>query len=433
MTAVALDRISWRQPPALVKAQIYARANQDNDGPLSPYRSLHRREVGTSTTSSLFDPPNQKALSEETLQQFWDQIALHVRSVNKMEEDNGQEKAYEVKGMEQKDITLGKKGFYVSSIKGTKTKRDRFNQDSYTVIQLNTGEQIYVVCDGHGDVGEKIAQRVSRTLPYYLSMAIKNNDKCVTEKIIEWAFDASHSELIAFGNISRYDTYQSGCAVNVVLVDERTIWSAHVGDSRTMVLTLGQANVLDGYWVTEDHTPLSEKDRIEEKGGELVFYQQEESITEDGSGELVSKDGKGMISANDTSEQVLEDSIQRIYLKGKNYPGLRVSRVFGDLCLGNPGIVIHSPAIKGIPRTPDQTQLILIASDGVWEFTETSAVASQIENAMKTRHKLRLPINEGMAKIGSQIAKDAQRKWLQKGSYVDDVACVAAVINNSSS
>jgi serine/threonine protein phosphatase PrpC len=60
----------------------------------------------------------------------------------------------------------------------------------------------------------------------------------------------------------------------------------------------------------------------------------------------------------------------RVYVKNDDYPGLAMSRSIGDL-------VAHSVGVSSEPElyirafNPQEDSLLLLASDGLWEFITT--------------------------------------------------------------
>merc|ERR1712008_380739 len=71
----------------------------------------------------------------------------------------------------------------------------------------------------------------------------------------------------------------------------------------------------------------------------------------------------------------------RIYLPGSNFPGLTMSRAFGDTaCKG----VVADPEYHSLLMQPDDQWYCIVASDGIWEFMEGQEVCNM------TSKKLRL-------------------------------------------
>jgi serine/threonine protein phosphatase PrpC len=66
----------------------------------------------------------------------------------------------------------------------------------------------------------------------------------------------------------------------------------------------------------------------------------------------------------------------RVWMKGKGYPGLAMSRTIGDLIASEVG-VIAEPEIIEHTITKD-CKFIVIATDGVWEFLNNERVCEVV-------------------------------------------------------
>ena len=66
----------------------------------------------------------------------------------------------------------------------------------------------------------------------------------------------------------------------------------------------------------------------------------------------------------------------RVFMKGSNLPGLAMSRSLGDLIAQKVGVT-HVPEVNTIPLTADY-QVLIFASDGVWEFLSTEQVIQEV-------------------------------------------------------
>jgi serine/threonine protein phosphatase PrpC len=66
----------------------------------------------------------------------------------------------------------------------------------------------------------------------------------------------------------------------------------------------------------------------------------------------------------------------RVWLKTEDIPGLAMSRSFGDSTAARVG-VNAVPEIKEFTLTPED-KVIVLASDGVWEFLENQDVANLV-------------------------------------------------------
>ena len=122
------------------------------------------------------------------------------------------------------------------------------------------------------------------------------------------------------------------------------MYIAHVGDSRAIIGGGSDWKSQRVVWASEDHKCdlPEEKKRIESKGG------------------VVRKDGIPF----------------RVFIKGKNFPGLAMSRSLGDLVSQKVG-VSHVPEVSKIEITSEH-QVLIICSDGVWEFLDNKTVLKEI-------------------------------------------------------
>eukprot|EP00929_Paragymnodinium_shiwhaense_P082674 TRINITY_DN4369_c0_g2_i1.p1 TRINITY_DN4369_c0_g2~~TRINITY_DN4369_c0_g2_i1.p1 ORF type:complete len:508 (-),score=87.30 TRINITY_DN4369_c0_g2_i1:59-1582(-) len=175
------------------------------------------------------------------------------------------------------------------------------NQDSFLVCKVPDQFCIYGVFDGHGKQGHDVSNFVKDTLPKVL---VTNLRKEMEPKLsLDQAFSTTQRLLESATNIGKLDAKRSGCTATVVLHVLRTnrLYVGHVGDSRCV---LARHNELKQIWnasdLTLDHKPNipEEKLRIEANGGQVRF------------------DGY---------------STYRVYVRGKKYPGLAMSRAMGDL------------------------------------------------------------------------------------------------------
>jgi len=107
---------------------------------------------------------------------------------------------------------------------------------------------------------------------------------------------------------------------------------ANVGDSRAVLAKQENGKII-AHPITRDHKPEEEdeKHRIEKAGGEI--------------------------------KKLKSDSGERVYFKGKDSPGLSMTRALGDTMLQSIGIS-SEPEIYEID-VEEEDQFVLMCSDGV--------------------------------------------------------------------
>jgi serine/threonine protein phosphatase PrpC len=196
------------------------------------------------------------------------------------------------------------------------------NQDSFFICKVEGQYSVYGVFDGHGRKGHDVSNFVKDVLPKVLlgEKDILNDPAAGLLK----AFDTTQRLIEQATKMDKLDANRSGSTASVILHDhkKKTIYTAHVGDSRCVLATkVGNGNSDATQWrsvdLTEDHKPHlpAEKARIEKHGGMVKF---------DGGYNY------------------------RVYAKGKRYPGLNMSRAMGDL-LG-----FHDAGISAVPDVAER-------------------------------------------------------------------------------
>ncbi|KMZ61257.1 putative protein phosphatase 2C 41 [Zostera marina] len=149
-------------------------------------------------------------------------------------------------------------------------------------------------------------------------------------------------------------------AVTVILINDRKLWFANVGDSRAVLLKGGQVMQM-----TVDHEPSAERGSIENKGG------------------FVSN---------------IPGDVPRV--NGQ----LAVSRAFGDKSLKSH--LRSDPDIKSIDTSSD-TELLILASDGLWKVMQN-------EEAIELARKTKDPRSAAKKLTAEAIKKDSK----------DDISCI---------
>lgn len=272
--------------------------------------------------------------------------------------------------------------FVHSCIKGCKGYGDTSqNQDNFSFTVYEDWE-ILVVMDGHGMCGHDVSRRVVETLPYYLirSPFFLEGD---IEPALKECFELSSKDLLGYAVEQDFDVQASGSTCLLLLKKGDQYWTAHVGDSRLIVGYETSAKEL--VFETQDHKPgcPGEKERIEANAGEIRTLRYEDF------------------------------TVDRIFVAGCDFPGLCMSRSFGDECVKAHG-VISEPEVSG-PLKLDLSKkpFLLAASDGVWEF---------IESAWCIKAIVRKLAIETPEKIVQKLAKESRRRWKEEeGDYCDDI------------
>lgn len=268
--------------------------------------------------------------------------------------------------------------------KGQKSASDPTpNQDNYFVLNI-ANAQIYGVFDGHGPFGHLVSMRLAQSVP---SLLWANQNRGTDWKqALKEAFIAAQQELLSFAREHKVNLEASGAAGSVLVMDGPKIHISHIGDACVM---LASWNRHDSHLVanTVDHKPQlpAERERLEAAGSEV--------------------------------REVDEGSF-RIYRRGTNFPGLTMSRAFGDTaCEG----VLQEPDYQEHSLQPNDEFYAIVASDGIWEFLDFEKVVDL------TNKKLRV---KGPREMVKHLTEASRKRWaLCCGDYCDDITAIAVQWN----
>ena len=285
--------------------------------------------------------------------------------------------------------------------------KTKTNQDSF-VCKTNINNiqdfNIFGVLDGHGVDGHFVSEFASEFIPSqiinhpeikrlsnteYIYKKLKENNS----KIIKSAFLLADKQL----NNMEFDVAESGCTCCLIIHIGTHIICANTGDSRAIAV-YDQANdmnskdldFLDVVQLSIDFKPElpEEISRIMLAGGVVE--------------QLKDEDGEGI-------------GPYRVWVKGKDYPGLAMSRSIGDL-KGKTIGVIPDPGIYEYDINKS-TKYIIVCSDGVWEFLNNEIVM----NIGKTYY-----LENNAVEFCHELVDKALKEWEDRESIVDDITAVVA-------
>lgn len=180
----------------------------------------------------------------------------------------------------------------------------------------------------------------------------------------------------------------------------RKIYMANVGDSRGIVIRSIEATSPEQAHVacetdalTRDHKPDDEDEarRILDNNGRIDSYR-------------------------DHNNNPLGPL--RVWLKNEDVPGLAMTRSFGDQ-------VSHSVGCNAIPEMNEYTftkddKVVVIASDGVWEFLENIDVAKIVYPFYLQKNA------EGAAE---NLVRASFKRWRKEESVIDDITCIVIFLD----
>ena len=194
-----------------------------------------------------------------------------------------------------------------------------------------------------------------------------------------------------------FDVEESGCTCCLIIHIGSHIICANTGDSRAILvydhsngINKKDLNYLDVVPLSIDFKPEipEETQRIVRAGGEVE--------------QMKDENGEGL-------------GPYRVWAKGKDYPGLAMSRSIGDLkgksigVIPDPGIIEYN--------LNNSSRYVIVCSDGVWEFLNNQTV-------MNMGKKFYLENNASA--FCHELVSKANNEWQENDSIVDDITAVIA-------
>eukprot|EP00622_Pseudochattonella_farcimen_P002682 FR737663.1.p1 GENE.FR737663.1~~FR737663.1.p1 ORF type:complete len:219 (+),score=40.06 FR737663.1:58-657(+) len=182
----------------------------------------------------------------------------------------------------------------------------------------------------------------------------------------------------------------SGTTFVCALIRGEEMWSSNIGDSRVTAGERKNGSIVFRT-VSEDQKPDSpgEKERILAAGGRVFAVQYDDGI----------------------------DGPQRVWLGNMDIPGLAMARSLGDTIAHSAG-VISAPVITHEILDPTKSALLVIASDGLWEFMTDEDVITMTADLI-AKGKTQMEIVEHLIKHSNEL-------WLKEEEVIDDTTvCVA--------
>ena len=192
-----------------------------------------------------------------------------------------------------------------------------------------------------------------------------------------------------------FDVSESGCTCCLVIHLGKHILCANTGDSRA-ILVFDQANSInkkDLNYLNVVPLSIDFKPELPEETNRIVMAGGEVEQMKDEYGEGLGPD--------------------RVWVKGKDYPGLAMSRSIGDLKGKSIG-VIPDPGILEY-NLNNSTKYIVVCSDGVWEFLENQTV-------MNIGKKFYLENNASA--YCHELISQSFNEWKKNDSIVDDITAI---------
>ena len=332
----------------------------------------------------------------------------------------------------------------VLSNAGTINNKLKTNQDSYSVIENIFSEKLYIygVFDGHGENSNILSNFISNYIKKYFcdkknyikfyNNNIKNNKNNNLEKSeTELAAESSNSSSITESDYSNstiintiintetlkkifqhnnqqfikealnsldiatnelnFDLSYCGSTCVIIYIIKNILICSNIGDSRAVLFSCSNEDRWTNEPLSIDHKPDNPKEqkRILESGGEIHQH----------------------------FENGVYEGPNRVYVKGKMYPGLSLTRSVGDSVGKDIGIIFEPDIIiKNIEIT---SKFLVIGSDGFWDMLMPYDV-SRIVNPFFIKGDC-----EGACKA---LMKKAMKLWSKEDDDRDDITIIVVFI-----
>ncbi|OLQ09420.1 putative protein phosphatase 2C 72 [Symbiodinium microadriaticum] len=131
---------------------------------------------------------------------------------------------------------------------------------------------------------------------------------------------------------------------------------------------------------------------------------------------------KARLEAEGSEVREVDEGSWRIYLKGSNFPGLTMSRAFGDTaCAG----ISRDPEYHKFLMQPNDQWYAIVASDGIWD-SRWNQVEEHWDKQLHYNRRCTFHIFESASERQVEFITTASRKrWAHVcGDYCDDITAV---------
>ena len=301
---------------------------------------------------------------------------------------------------------------------GIDDKKEKINQDSYLILEklFENILNIYGIFDGHGKNGHLISSLLSTFLSQYLKnkdnyclekksnndsdsdSSISSQEIIINNELISKLFSNEDfirkiiTELDLKANESNFDLQFSGTTCLLLFLFEDYIICSNIGDSICVLFNCSNEDRWTYDIISKIHKPdiQSEKDRVLLNGGVIHPYYDELGIFE---------------------------GPNRVYVKGKTYPGLSLTRSIGDLEAEKIGIISEPDII--IKKKDSTCKYLVLGSDGLWDVIKPYDVR-RIVNPYFLKNDTNGACNA--------LLKTACKNWDKEGCERDDITIIVVFI-----
>jgi serine/threonine protein phosphatase PrpC len=296
-----------------------------------------------------------------------------------------------------------------------------------TFVCPKPGHLLLGLCDGHGSKGEEVVRFVEKHMQRYFEEE-RFSDNSVHDLLADMYEDCDREIM---SPASKVNTYGSGTTAITLVLGPYGIHAASVGDSRAVLATLPKEKPIAPKPLSPDpfHTPFTPLRILEPI--QLTVDQKPNLESEL---ERIIAAGGSVCKAKDNEGNPFGP--YRVFQKGKEIPGLAMSRSIGDGAAKKVGVTAV-PIIDYFPLASFKDQFIVMASDGVWDTMDNSEVVNFVETfrqkALKEpQNEDEEPVTQKNATVARLLAEEARFRWLgmcsREDVMIDDISVLVAEI-----
>lgn len=273
------------------------------------------------------------------------------------------------------------------------------NQDSYSVLAVEDSFILLGVYDGHGPRGHDISQLAKEIL--VRSFLAHPKRQADAELAFHECFLKCQEEISRARPELKAEVSGTTCTMAYVDLAQSRFTVAHVADSRAVLgwrhrPDAGLAGCREALFevdeLTLDHKPNLEQERARIEG------------------------------ANPPGRVVFDGIVNyRVCTQHSMYPGLNMSRALGDLEGHREAGITATPDTRTVDLKPllcgsDTDVMLLLCSDGVWEFVQSTQALPVAATSM----------GRGPLAVANRLALEGWDRWITEsgGTGTDDITAV---------
>jgi len=320
-----------------------------------------------------FESPSEHCLDPQRDSEYLEQNELRLWSCNSQEYNEGSASPPEwFSDVEGLGIGIGFPSDPGPPAKGV-DGRPPACQDR--IFGARCGEfTVLGLANGHGRprTSEALLKRIAELLPPALFQSVPFLRQDLAGALIN-AFHHVHCEAS-----QELDLRLTGAAVTVALIDDHSVWVAHVGDCRAVLgVPDPHANAASFHFapncLTSDHTLA------------------------------VSKEFDKVCDAGAECRKLVNDNVYRMYIRDQEIPGLTLTRAIGDRLAHSVGLH-HTPSVAMVERHTlsqgDTGSFLVMGTGALWSVMSERTVVNWI-----SRH-----FSDAMSAAES-LSSEAAERW----------------------